>query len=71
MSSPRSATAESLEIFITKCAKFQHSPKILHSSSVEESLKNAILAVDKPVVVAGSFYLVGQVIQILENGSTT
>jgi folylpolyglutamate synthase/dihydropteroate synthase len=32
-------------------------------------LENALLADEKPVVVAGSFYLVGEVMKILENGS--
>jgi dihydrofolate synthase/folylpolyglutamate synthase len=66
--SPRSATPEVLENFITECGNFEHSPEINHSSSAEEALKKVLLADEKPVVVAGSFYLVGEIMKILENG---
>ncbi len=69
MPSPRSATPEVLENFITECGNFEHSPEINHSSSAEEALKKVLLADEKPVVVAGSFYLVGEIMKILENGS--
>ena len=68
MPSPRSATPEVLENFITECGNFEHSPEINHSSSAEEALKKVLLADEKPVVVAGSFYLVGEIMKILENG---
>jgi len=68
MPSPRSATPEALENFITECGNFEHSPEINHSSSAEEALKKVLLADEKPVVVAGSFYLVGEIMKILENG---
>ena len=67
--SPRSATPEALENFINECGNFEHSPKIKHSSSAEEALESASLTDEKPVVVAGSFYLVGELIQILGNGN--
>ena len=68
MPSPRSATPEALENFITECGNFEHSPEINHSSSAEEALKKVLLADEKPIVVAGSFYLVGEIMKILENG---
>jgi folylpolyglutamate synthase/dihydrofolate synthase len=67
--SPRSATPEALENFITECVNFEHSPEIKHSSSAEEAMEKVLLADEKPVVVAGSFYLVGEIMKILENGS--
>jgi folylpolyglutamate synthase/dihydropteroate synthase len=70
MPSPRSATPEELENFITECGYFEHSPEIKHSSSAEEAMEHALLADEKPVVVAGSFYLVGEIFKILENGRT-
>ncbi|MBT3214079.1 MAG: bifunctional folylpolyglutamate synthase/ dihydrofolate synthase [Deltaproteobacteria bacterium] len=69
--SPRSATPEELENFIIECGNFEHSPEIKHSSSAEEALESALLTDEKPVVVAGSFYLVGEIMQILENGNTS
>jgi len=69
--SPRSATPEELENFIIECGNFKHSPKIKHSSSAEEALESVLLTDENPVVVAGSFYLVGELMQILENGNTT
>ena len=66
--SPRSATPEALENFITECGNFEHSPEIIHSSSAEEALENVLLTDEKPIVVAGSFYLVGEIMKILENG---
>ena len=68
MPSPRSATPEVLENFITECGNFEHSPEIKHSSSAEEALVNALTNDKEPVVVAGSFYLVGEIMKILENG---
>ena len=67
----RSATPEALGNFITECGNFDHSPKIKHSSSAEEALENALLTIENPVVVAGSFYLVGELMQILGNGNAT
>ncbi|RZO42111.1 MAG: hypothetical protein EVA82_03690 [Proteobacteria bacterium] len=58
-----------MENFINECGNFEHSPKIKHSSSAEEALESALLTDEKPVVVAGSFYLVGELIQILGNGN--
>jgi len=51
--------------------KFQTFSKIKHSSSAEEALEFTLLTDEKPVVVAGSFYLVGELMQILENGNTS
>ena len=64
--SPRSENPKSLESFVTKKKKFKHTPKIKYSSSVEQALQIALIYCDKPVVVAGSFYLIGKVLNILK-----
>lgn len=67
--SPRTATPEMLENFIIESGKFKHFPEIKHAASAEEALEAALLSKEKPLVIAGSFYLVGEVMQILENKS--
>ena len=66
MPSPRSATPEALENFIMECGNLAYSPEIKHSSSAEEAMANALINAEKPVVVTGSFYLVGEIMKILE-----
>ena len=58
-----------LENFIIESGKFKHFPEIKHAASAEEALEAALLSKEKPLVIAGSFYLVGEVMQILENKS--
>lgn len=63
---PRTTTPELLEIFLDKSGALQHSPEIKHSESAEEALKISLQTPETPVVVAGSFYLVGLVMQLLK-----
>ena len=65
--SPRTATPEILEKFLDESGALEHSPEIKHATSAEEALKASLIFPEKPVVVVGSFYLVGLVLQILEN----
>jgi len=44
-----------------------HSPEIKYVNSAEEALEVSLDYREQPVVVAGSIYLVGLVLQILEN----
>ena len=69
--SPRTATPEMLENFIVESGGFEHSPEIKYATTVEEAMEAALLSSEKPVVVAGSFYLVGEVMQILGNECVT
>ena len=64
--SPRSATPELLESFLNNSGAIEHSPEIKLSASAEEALKMSLLSPGTPVVAAGSFYLVGTVMNLLE-----
>ena len=64
--SPRTATPELLENFLETSRALQHSPEVIHADSAEDSLNISLQTPDIPVVVAGSFYLVGQVMQLLK-----
>lgn len=65
--SPRTATTKILENFIFGSEKSENYPNIKHVSSAEEALEASILYNEKPVIVTGSFYLVGEVLKILKN----
>ena len=65
--SPRTATPEILEKFLYESGALEHSPEIKHAPSAEEALEASLISPLKPVVVVGSFYLVGLVLQILGN----
>ena len=65
--SPRTATPEKLEKFLYESGALEHTPEIKHATSAEEALEASLISPLKPVVVAGSFYLVGLVLQILGN----
>ena len=66
--SPRTATPEILEKLLGEFGALEHFPSIKHISSAEEALIASLIIKQKPVVVTGSFYLVGLVLQILEDG---
>ena len=65
--SPRTASPEMMEYFLHECGALAHSPEIKYVSSAEDALEVALDYREQPVVVAGSIYLVGLVLQILEN----
>tara|TARA_Y100001970_G_C14257843_1_gene876935 strand:- start:295 stop:1596 length:1302 start_codon:yes stop_codon:yes gene_type:complete len=66
INSPRTATTKNLESFIIESSKTSCF-NIKHVISAEEALENCILNPEKSVVIAGSFYLVGEVLRILKN----
>ena len=63
--SPRSATPELLESFLNNSGAMEHSPEIKLSVSVEAALELSLFSPETPVVAAGSFYLVGLVMNLL------
>ena len=65
--SPRTSTPEMLENFIFASETSNILPEIKQTSSAEEALEVALNRKNSSIVVAGSFYLVGEVMQILEN----
>ena len=65
--SPRTASPEMMGEFLDECGALAHSPEIKEVNSAEEALKVSLDYREQPVVVAGSIYLVGLVLQILEN----
>ena len=64
---PRTASTENLEKFLDDSGALAHSPEIIHSNTAEEALEISLDYLEKPIVIAGSIYLVGLVLQILEN----
>ena len=64
--SPRSATPELLESFLNNSGAMEHSPDIKLTASAEDALELSLSSPETPVVVAGSFYLVGLVMHLLE-----
>ncbi|MBC8257802.1 MAG: bifunctional folylpolyglutamate synthase/ dihydrofolate synthase [SAR324 cluster bacterium] len=65
--SARSATPDSLRNFIWESEGLGQTFDFLIVASAEEALEKSLVFSDTAVVVAGSFYLVGEVLQILEN----
>lgn len=65
--SPRTASPEMMEKFLDECGALAHSAEIKYVNSAEEALEVSLDYREQPVVVAGSIYLVGLVLQILEN----
>ena len=65
--SPRTASQEMMEKFLDRCGALAHTPDIMHVNSAEEALEVSLDYREQPVVVAGSIYLVGLVLQILEH----
>jgi dihydrofolate synthase/folylpolyglutamate synthase len=65
--SPRTASPEMMGKFLDECGALAHSPEIKDVNSAEEALEVSLDYREQPVVVAGSIYLVGLVLQILEN----
>ena len=63
--SPRSATPELLESFLNNSGAMEHSPEIKLTESAEDALEMSLSSKDTPVVATGSFYLVGQVMNLL------
>ena len=53
--------------FLDECGELAHSAEIKYVNSAEEALEVSLDYREQPVVVAGSIYLVGLVLQILEN----
>ncbi len=64
--SQRSANPKFLESFLSKSGATGHSPVIKITDSAEDALELSLTISNNPVVVAGSFYLVGRVMQLLE-----
>ena len=56
-----------MEKFLAECGALAHTPEIKYVNSAEEALEVTLDYREQPVVVAGSIYLVGLVLQILEN----
>ncbi len=65
--SPRTASTEILHKFLNDSEALAHFPEIKHSKAAEEALEISLENLRNPVVIAGSIYLVGLVLQILEN----
>jgi len=63
--SPRSATPELLESFLNNFGAMEHSPEVKLTASVEDALEISLSSPETPVVAAGSFYLVGVVMNLL------
>ena len=63
--SPRSANPEFLKSFLNNSCAVEHSPLIKISDSAEDALEMSLTTPKTPVVVAGSFYLVGMVMRLL------
>ena len=63
--SPRSATTELLESFLNNSGAMEHSPEIKLAESTEDALEFSLCSPENPVVVTGSFYLVGMVMHLL------
>ncbi len=63
--SPRSATPELLESFLNNSGAMEHSPEIKLTASAEDALEMSLSSPETPVVAAGSFYLVGLVMNLL------
>ena len=63
--SPRSATPELLESFLNNSGAMEHSPEIKLTTSAEDALEMSLSSPDTPIIVAGSFYLVGLVMYLL------
>ena len=66
VNSPRSANPELLKIFLNNSSAMEHSPLIKLTKTAEDALKISLKNPDTTVVVAGSFYLVGEVMHLLE-----
>ena len=66
INSPRTASTNQLEKFIFDSNKIEKIMKINHVSSAEEALEICIYDSEKPIVIAGSFYLVGEVMKTLK-----
>jgi len=63
--SPRSATPELLESFLNNFGAMEHSPEVKLTASVEDALEISLSSPETPVITAGSFYLVGVVMNLL------
>ena len=63
--SPRSATPELLESFLKNSGAMEHSPEIKLTASAEDALEMSLSSPETPVIAAGSFYLVGLVMNLL------
>ena len=63
--SPRSATPELLESFLNNSGAMEHSPDIKLTASAEDALEMSLSSPETPVIAAGSFYLVGLVMNLL------
>ncbi len=63
--SPRSATPKLLESFLNNSGAMEHSPDIKLTASAEDALEMSLSSPETPVVAAGSFYLVGLVMNLL------
>jgi len=63
--SPRSATPELLEGFLKNSGAMEHSPEVKLTASAEDALEMSLSSPENPVVAAGSFYLVGLVMNLL------
>ena len=61
----RSATPELLESFLKNSGAMEHSPQIKLTASSEDALEMSLSTPETPVIVAGSFYLVGLVMNLL------
>ena len=66
VNSPRSANPELLKSFLNNSSAMEHSPLIKLTKNAEDALKISLKNPDTTVVVAGSFYLVGEVMHLLE-----
>jgi len=63
--SPRSASPELLENFLNNSGAMEHSPEIILTTSAEDALEMSLSSPETPVIAAGSFYLVGLVMNLL------
>ena len=64
--SPRTASTMVLENFIFESNTLNNFKNIIHVSSAEEALKASSSYNEKPIVVSGSFFLVGEILKIIK-----
>ena len=67
INSPRTANTQKLENFIFGTKKLKNTPKARHVNSAEEALEICASYSEQPIVIAGSFYLAGEIMKILKN----
>ena len=69
--SPRSATPKLLKRFFKECRELEKPPFIQSLPSPEAGMEKARENPEQPLIVAGSLYLAGEILILLEGKSKT